>query len=85
MKHHITEILWMRCLSMDSQFCEAVVCCGYLTQEQMLHAVGLLGGVTAYPCLAYPGGSCDRRTEATEDRPRGLYNRILTVMCRQTR
>ena len=28
MKHHITEILWMRCLSMDSQFCEAVVCCG---------------------------------------------------------
>ena len=28
----------MRCLSMDSQFCEAVVCCGYLTQEQMLHA-----------------------------------------------
>jgi hypothetical protein len=38
MKHHITEILWMRCLSMDSQFCEAVVCCGYLTQEQMLHA-----------------------------------------------
>ena len=38
MKHHITEILWMRCLSMDSQFCEAVVSCGYLTQEQMLHA-----------------------------------------------
>jgi hypothetical protein len=38
MKHHVTEILWMRCLSMDSQFCEAVVCCGYLTQEQMLHA-----------------------------------------------
>ena len=28
----------MRCLSMDSQFCEAVVSCGYLTQEQMLHA-----------------------------------------------
>ena len=59
MKHHITEILWMRCLSMDSQFCEAVVSCGYLT--------------------------CDRRTEATEDRPRGLYYRILSVMCRQTR
>ena len=38
MKHHITEILWMHCLSMDSQFCEAVVRCGYLTQEQMLHA-----------------------------------------------
>ena len=38
MKHHITEILWMRCLSMDSQFCEAVVSRGYLTQEQMLHA-----------------------------------------------
>ena len=31
----------MRCLSMDSQFCEAVVCCGYLTQEQMLHAACL--------------------------------------------
>ena len=28
----------MRCLSMDSQFCEAVVSCGYLTQVQMLHA-----------------------------------------------
>ena len=28
----------MRCLALDSQFCEAVVCCGYLTQEQMLHA-----------------------------------------------
>ena len=28
----------MRCLSMDSQFCEAVVSSGYLTQEQMLHA-----------------------------------------------
>ena len=41
MKHHITEILWMRCLSMDSQFCEAVVSCGYLTQEQMLHAACL--------------------------------------------
>ena len=31
----------MRCLSMDSQFCEAVVSCGYLTQEQMLHAACL--------------------------------------------
>ena len=34
----MTAYLWMRCLSIDSQFCEAVVSCGYLTQEQMLHA-----------------------------------------------
>ena len=38
MKHHPTEILWMRCLSIDSQFCKAVVRMSYLTHEQMVNA-----------------------------------------------
>lgn len=34
----VTDVLWRRCLSIGSQFCEAVVQNGYLTWEQMLHA-----------------------------------------------
>ena len=35
---HPTAILWQRCLSIRSQFCEAVVSAGYLTWEQMVSA-----------------------------------------------
>lgn len=31
--------LWYRCLSCQSQFCQAVVSCGYLTFDQMINAV----------------------------------------------
>ena len=37
-RHHPTELLWRRCLAIDSQFCEAVVKAGYLTWEQMVSA-----------------------------------------------
>ena len=35
---HSTSIFWKRCLSIRSQFCEAVVAAGYLTWEQMVSA-----------------------------------------------
>ena len=35
---HPTSILWKRCLSIRSQFCEAVVSAGYLSWEQMVSA-----------------------------------------------
>ena len=35
---HPSGILWRRCLSICSEFCEAVVKSGYLSWEQMLHA-----------------------------------------------
>ena len=35
---HSTSIFWKRCLSIKSQFCEAVVAAGYLTWEQMVSA-----------------------------------------------
>ena len=35
---HPTSIFWKRCLSIKSQFCEAVVAAGYLTWEQMVSA-----------------------------------------------
>lgn len=35
---HPTAMLWRNCLSINSQFCEAVVAAGYLSWEQMLHA-----------------------------------------------
>ena len=37
-RHHPTELLWRRCLAINSQFCEAVVKAGYLTWEQMVSA-----------------------------------------------
>ena len=37
-RHHPTEWLWRRCLSIKSQFCEAVVAAGYLSWEQMVSA-----------------------------------------------
>ena len=37
-RHHPTEWLWRRCLSIRSQFCEAVVAAGYLSWEQMVSA-----------------------------------------------
>ena len=37
-RHHPTEWLWRECLSIKSQFCEAVVQAGYLTWEQMVSA-----------------------------------------------
>ena len=37
-RHHPTEWLWRECLSIKSQFCEAVVAAGYLTWEQMVSA-----------------------------------------------
>ena len=36
--HHPSEYLWKNCLSVNSQFCEAVVSAGYLTWEQMISA-----------------------------------------------
>ena len=33
-----TDVLWKRCLSIGSQFCEAVVGAGYLSWEQMVNA-----------------------------------------------
>ena len=33
-----TDVLWKRCLSIGSQFCEAVVSAGYLSWEQMVNA-----------------------------------------------
>ena len=39
----------MRCLSMDSQFCEAVVSCGYLThatEEQKRRKIDLVDFIT---------------------------------------
>ena len=38
MRHNPSEILWKRCLSIRSQFCEAVVSAGYLSWEQMVSA-----------------------------------------------
>ena len=35
---HPTAMLWQRCLSIDSQFCHAVVSAGYLSWEQMVNA-----------------------------------------------
>ena len=37
-RRHPTEWLWRECLSIKSQFCEAVVAAGYLTWEQMVSA-----------------------------------------------
>ena len=37
-RRHPTEWLWRECLSIKSQFCEAVVQAGYLTWEQMVSA-----------------------------------------------
>ena len=37
-RRHPTEWLWRRCLSINSQFCEAVVAAGYLSWEQMVSA-----------------------------------------------
>ena len=37
-RRHPTEWLWRRCLSIRSQFCEAVVAAGYLSWEQMVSA-----------------------------------------------
>ena len=37
-RHHPTEWLWRQCLSIRSQFCEAVVAAGYLSWEQMVSA-----------------------------------------------
>ena len=37
-KRHPTEYFWKRCLSIRSQFCEAVVKAGYLSWEQMVSA-----------------------------------------------
>jgi hypothetical protein len=37
-RHHPSEYLWRRCLSINSQFCEAVVSTGYLSWEQMVSA-----------------------------------------------
>ena len=37
-RRHPTEWLWRECLSIKSQFCEAVVKAGYLTWEQMVSA-----------------------------------------------
>jgi hypothetical protein len=34
-----TRALWQRRLSAESDFCKAVLRCGYLTQEQMQRAV----------------------------------------------
>ena len=36
--HHPTSRLWRNCLSIKSQFCEAVVSAGYLSWEQMISA-----------------------------------------------
>ena len=36
--HNPTTWLWQKCLSIDSQFCKAVVSSGYLTWEQMIEA-----------------------------------------------
>ena len=35
---HPSSLMWRRCLSIDSQFCDAVVSSGLLSWEQMLHA-----------------------------------------------
>ena len=37
-RHHPSEYLWRRCLSINSQFCKAVVAARYLTWEQMVSA-----------------------------------------------
>ena len=37
-RRHPTEWLWRQCLSIRSQFCEAVVAVGYLSWEQMVSA-----------------------------------------------
>lgn len=37
-RHHPSEYLWRRCLSINSQFCETVVSAGYLSWEQMVNA-----------------------------------------------
>ena len=37
-RRHPTEWLWRQCLSIRSQFCEAVVAAGYLSWEQMVSA-----------------------------------------------
>lgn len=37
-RHHPSEYLWKNCLSIKSQFCEAVVSTGYLSWEQMVSA-----------------------------------------------
>ena len=51
-RRHPTEWLWRQCLSIRSQFCEAVVAAGYLSWEQMVSAAcryrlgaSMLGGV----------------------------------------
>lgn len=36
--HHPSEFFWRNCLSINSQFCEAVVSAGYLSWEQMISA-----------------------------------------------
>ena len=36
--HHPSEFFWRNCLSINSQFCEAVVSAGYLSWEQMVSA-----------------------------------------------
>ena len=62
------------------------------TNDETSYHGNLMDALPVYGQPVLRGGSqlwlsdaCDRRTEATEDRPRGLYNRILSVMCRQTR
>ena len=37
-QHHPTAILWKKCMSINSQFCKAVVSAGYLSWEQMVCA-----------------------------------------------
>ena len=37
-RHHPTAILWKKCMSINSQFCKAVVSAGYLSWEQMVCA-----------------------------------------------
>lgn len=38
LERHLTARLWRQCLSINSEFCDAVVRSGLLTWEQMLHA-----------------------------------------------
>ena len=38
LERHLTARLWRQCLSINSEFCDAVVKSGLLTWEQMLHA-----------------------------------------------
>lgn len=37
-RHHPTELLWRKCLSVRNQFCEAVVRVGFLSWNQMVNA-----------------------------------------------